>query len=147
MYLCLYVSVYVCMQICICTYEYNCMYVCMYVCICKYTCICMYICMHIHRCMYVCMYVCMYASMNVLYVYMFDLCMFICIQAEESDWNYIIIYYFFKLILYTVKKHSGTFLSKKRNRLVSYQIWSLYSSAYLHQFQLFLTHRLYIHYN
>ena len=52
-----YVSIRVCMYVCMYWYVLVCigMHVCMYVCMCMYVCVCMYVYVCVCMCMYVCM--------------------------------------------------------------------------------------------
>ena len=113
MYVCVYVSVcicmyacmdewilYVCLYVCI-VYEFTVYILCMYVCI-IYIRICyIYICMYvlciyyvcIHACMYACVYVCMYVCMYVwrycvfMYVFFTYICMYLRMSLFQSLCN------------------------------------------------------------
>ena len=111
MYLCIYVSMYLCMlcMLCmLCIYVcyvsmYLCIYVSMYLCIyvsmylCIYVCYVCYVCyVSMYLCIYVSMYLCVYVSMY-LCIYV---CMYACMHACLCLYIYIHTTYVYKFMSY-----------------------------------------------
>ena len=88
---CVYVCMYVSIYMCVCFYMYVCMYVCFYMYVCMLLCVCMYVCFYMYVCVYasICMYVCMLLYLC-LYVYFYMyVCMLICVCMYVCFYMYV----------------------------------------------------------
>ena len=71
------VVVYMYVYMCMCECMYVCIYECVYVCICIYVYVCVYIWMSVCVYVYICMCVFVCISIYIIYMYRYQLCVFI----------------------------------------------------------------------